>query len=381
MTSAEDRILGWLGLLRLSRRRGVDARALLERLGEPYRWLAPGGAAPPSEEPRIDAWIRALDWREVERDLRWLRTSGARVVGWHDPDYPALLREIPDPPIAFYCLGALSCDRPMLAVVGSRHATHAGRTAAREMAFELTRGGLGIVSGMALGIDAEAHRGALAAGGPTVAVLGGGLARIYPRQHVGLAAEIAAHGAVISEYPPGEPPAPHNFPHRNRLISGLSLGVLVVEAAQRSGSLITARLAGEQGREVLAMPGAVANPLSRGCHRLIRDGAVLVETAADVLCELAPGWRTSSPAAGTATVAGRGGPQATEARSESAPAPGLARQVLDCIDFTATAVDAIVARSGLTADVVSSMLLALELDGHVRAELGGVYVRSPVGPR
>jgi DNA processing protein len=227
------------------------------------------------------------DLAALEPALAWLAEPGHHLVTFTDPDYPPLLRQIPDPPLALYVLGDRAClSTPQLAVVGSRNPTPGGRENARAFARALAEAGLTITSGLALGIDGEAHRGALEADGRTIAVTGTGLDRVYPATHRALAHEIAARGALVSEFAIGSPPRAEHFPVRNRIISGLSLGTLVVEAAERSGSLISARLAGEQGREVFAIPGSIQSPLSRGCHRLIRQGAKLVETAQDILEEL-----------------------------------------------------------------------------------------------
>lgn len=255
---------------------------------------------------------------------------------------------------------------PQLAIVGSRNPSGEGRRNAEEFAAYLARCGLTITSGMALGIDSASHRGALKAGGATLAVWGTGLDKVYPPAHRELAEQIAAHGLIVSEYTPGTPPLPHNFPRRNRLISGLSVGTLVVEANQSSGSLITARLASEQGREVFAIPGSIHNPLARGCHRLIREGAKLVESAGDILEELAPLLKLEAAAAEQA-------PAATQAAAE--PDDPEYRLLLNSLDYAPTSVDALVERTGLTPDVLSSMLLMLELQGLVEAAPGGHYSR------
>ena len=221
------------------------------------------------------------------RDLEWLAGPARSLLTVDDPHYPVQLAAVPGMPAALFVQGDPSVlARPQVAIVGSRAATAAGCETAFGFAARLAAHGFAITSGLATGIDAAAHRGALAAGGVTIAVCGTGLDRVYPTGHDRLAEEIAAAGALVSEFPTGTPPAPHNFPRRNRLMSGLARGVLVVEAAARSGSLITARLAGEQGREVMAVPGSIHNPLARGCHRLIKDGAALVETVDDVLSAL-----------------------------------------------------------------------------------------------
>jgi DNA processing protein len=282
--------------LQLSLVAGVGPRlrkALIERFGDATAVL---DAAPsdlravegigPKLTDRIAAARREIDPSEV---LATCRQHGIDILSDADPAYPAMLREIHDPPAVLFVRGQLLPDDTLsVAIVGSRHATHYGLAQAEQLAGSLARAGLTVVSGLARGIDAAAHRGALAAGGRTLAVLGSGLGNIYPPEHQALAAEVAARGALISEAPPHSPPVPGAFPQRNRIISGLSLGVIVVEASTTSGALISARHAMEQGREVFAVPGRIDNRLSRGCHRLIRDGAKLVESIDDVLEELGP---------------------------------------------------------------------------------------------
>ena len=284
-----------------------------------------------------------------------------------DPGYPTLLKQIADPPIALFLRGELALlDSPQLAIVGSRNPSGEGRRNAEEFAAYLARCGLTITSGMALGIDGASHRGALKADGKTLAVWGTGLDKVYPPAHRELAEEIAAHGLIVSEYAPGTPPLPHNFPRRNRLISGLAVGTLVVEANQSSGSLITARLASEQGREVFAIPGSIHNPLARGCHRLIREGAKLVESAGDILEELAPLLKLDTSAVQ---------PPPAEPHAATESDDPEYRLLLNSLDYAPTSVDALVERTGLTPDVVSSMLLMLELQGQVEAAPGGHYSR------
>ncbi|MGH8280442.1 MAG: DNA-processing protein DprA [Gammaproteobacteria bacterium] len=310
-------------------------------------------------------WLQQPDWDLVEKDQRWLESSGTRLLPGSDAAFPPLLRQIPDPPIALFLRGQVELlGSPQLAIVGSRNPSGEGRRNAEEFAEFLAHSGLTITSGMALGIDAAAHRGALRAGGATLAVWGTGLDRVYPSAHRELAAQITEHGLVLSEFAPGTPPRPYNFPRRNRLISGLALGTLVVEAAPSSGSLITARLASEQGREVFAIPGSIHNPLAHGCHRLIREGAKLVESAGDIFEELAPLVQLDAPA--TPTVV----PQATEYAAGEDPEY---RRLLNSLDYAPTSVDTIVERSGLTPNVVSSMLLMLELQGRVESAPGSRY--------
>jgi len=289
------------------------------------------------------------------------------------PGYPPQLACIPDPPELLYFRGDPTVlSAPAIAIVGSRRPTPAGRATAFEFARRLASHGLVVTSGLAAGIDAAAHRGALAAGGATVAVCGTGLDRTYPEAHAALAAEIAAQGAVVSEFPPGTKPLPHHFPRRNRLISGLSLGVLVVEARHRSGSLITARLAAEQGREVFALPGSIHNPLARGCYRLIRDGARLVETVQEVVAGLQADLFAALP---WPVVQ----PRETEALS-AGPLDRESKILLNACGFEPVDVDILVQRTGFTAASVASMLVMLELRGEVESSAGGTYCRLPARP-
>lgn len=311
--------------------------------------------------------VFAPDWDAIERALDWARRPGQAILTRDDPRYPPLLREIPDPPMLLYVLGdADALSGLQIAMVGSRNPSAGGREIARRMARFLARSGLTVSSGMASGIDAAAHEGALAAPGTTVAVAGTGLDRVYPARHLDLAHRIAAQGALVSEFPLGVGPVRGNFPRRNRILSGLSLGVVVVEAALKSGSLITARHAMEQGREVFALPGSIHNPLAKGCHWLIRQGAKLVETAEDIVEELGPliGAAQVLPDAETST----GG-------DAEGPGDGAYRTLLDSLGYDPVPIDQLVERSGLAADEVSSMLLILELRGLVSAHPGGFYAR------
>ncbi len=322
-----------------------------------------------------DAAIGALrhpDGDALARDEAWLAAANRRLVVWGSPDYPPLLATIADAPLVLFVEGtAAALSLPQLAIVGSRNPTQLGRDTAQQFAEHLAAAGLAITSGLALGIDGAAHRGALAAGGRTVAVLGCGLDVVYPREHAGLAAEIAASGALVSEMPTGTPPLRHHFPRRNRLISGLSVGTLVVEAALQSGSLITARLASEQGREVFAIPGSIHNPMARGCHRLIRQGAKLVETADDIFTEL--GALLAGLRAGAHV-------EAPDVQEDSGPALDKDYEILlDALGFAPAGIDTLVARTGFATDVIASMLLILELDGRVAQQPGGLYCRRLAG--
>ena len=304
---------------------------------------------------------------EVERAMDWLARSPAHhVLPLEDPAYPALLREIPDPPLLLYVRGDVQAlGRPQLAVVGSRNPTPGGARNARVFAAALARCGLGIVSGLALGIDAAAHRGALAAEGLTLAVAGTGVDVVYPPAHRALAEQIVQQGALLSEFALGTGPRRAHFPRRNRLISGLSLGTLVVEAALHSGSLITAHLAADQGREVFALPGSIHSPLSRGCHRLLREGAKLVETGGDILEELGP----------LAGLVLQGGTRDDEASTTKRGASGQHGEILKLMGRDPVTVDTLVERSGLTPEAISSMLLHMELQGIVESHPGGRYLR------
>jgi DNA processing protein len=306
------------------------------------------------------------DWAAVDQDLEWLSGSPQRrVLTLADSDYPPRLREIADPPPVMFVLGDVAALRqPQIAIVGSRNSTPVGAELAQDFARHLALRGITIISGLALGIDAASHRGALAGQGHTIAVMGTGLDRVYPPRHQELAEQIVASGALVSEFPLHTPVRPENFPRRNRIISGLALGVLVVEAAKASGSLITARHAIEQGREVFAIPGSIHNPLARGCHALIRDGAKLVETVDDILEEL-----PSLP-----VLAGSDA-QAPTAASQSATHNEEHTRLLDALGYDPVSVDVLVARTGLTANAVSSMLLLMELEGRVSSQAGGLYLR------
>ncbi|HQR24014.1 MAG TPA: DNA-processing protein DprA [Steroidobacteraceae bacterium] len=318
--------------------------------------------------------IRNPSTAGLEADERWLAGSGRTLVTWGSPEYPALLATIPDAPLVLFVAGAAaSLHLPQLAVVGSRNPTAIGRDTAEDFARHLAAAGFAITSGLALGIDAAAHRGALAGRGLTIAVLGCGLDRVYPRENAALAEQILAHGALVTDFPAGTPPLKQHFPRRNRIISGLAVGTLVVEAALQSGSLITARLAAEQGREVFAIPGSIHSPLSRGCHRLIRQGAKLVETADDIYAELG------------ALVAGLGSLPAAEA-TEPQQDSGLSLDkdyeiLLDALGFEPAGVDTLVARTGLEAGAVASMLLILELEGRIAPQPGGLYCRRQPGKK
>jgi len=315
----------------------------------------------------IDA-LQHPDTTAIKRDMDWQDKPGNRIMTCHDTDYPVLLSQLESPPPLLYIHGQTNIlSEPLLAMVGSRNPSASGVQTARDFARHLSAAGLVINSGLALGIDAACHQGALDAGMPTVAVMGTGLDRVYPARHRDLALKIAEQGALVSEFPIGTAPCAENFPRRNRIISGLSLGTLVVEAAIRSGSLITARYAGDQGREVFAIPGSIHNPLARGCHHLIRQGAKLVETAQDVMDELGM----------LADSCYRSDTHAVDIKAADEPLkldPDY-QQLIDFIGFDSTSIDQLVNSSGLTPAEVSSMLLQLEMSGYIASNHGGTYNR------
>ena len=315
--------------------------------------------------------------RGLDEDLQRLRALGAEVFGAAEPEMPARLRAIPDCPHVLFARGdRAALWAPQVAVVGSRRATPAGARIARRLAGALAARGIVVTSGLAQGIDAEAHRGALEAGGRTIAVLGSSLDRIYPAEHRGLAERICAQGAVVSEFPFGSRPVPWNFPWRNRIISGLSLGVLVVEAAERSGSLITARLAGEQGREVFAVPGSILNPQAAGCHRLLRDGAKLVEKVDDILEELPAEVLATLDSGASGPRSGAAGGSGTAIGGDAAPAPDTDEAaVLHYLGHEPASADALAERAGLAPERVYSILSSLEIGGSIRVDPAGRYMR------
>lgn len=310
--------------------------------------------------PKVADAIATFDLNQVDADMRWQEANNHFLLTWSDPEYPALLKEIFDPPVVLYAIGSLSClQQPAIAMVGTRNPSSTGSETARRFAFELAAKGITIVSGLALGIDAQAHTGSMDAGGKTIAVMGTGIDCIYPRRHVALAERVCQNGLLMSEFPLKSPPVAGHFPRRNRIISGLSSSTLVVEAAIRSGSLITARLALEQNRDVLAIPGSIHNPQSRGCHYLLQQGATLVTSSDDVLDEINLNYKPI-----------------TAGKTHEMLADGN-KNLVKCIDFEVTTVDQIIERSGLTLETVFCELADLELDGFVNAVPGG-YMRCIV---
>lgn len=305
--------------------------------------------------------IKNPDWAAIDRDLSWVEQQNNSVLTFNDANYPAQLKEIADPPPLLFVRGNPELlPLPQIAIVGSRNPSSQGRETAFEFARALSGHGFVITSGLALGIDAASHQGALKAKGYTVAVAGTGLDRVYPARHKELATEIVNTGVMISEFPPGTAAKANHFPRRNRIISGLCQGLLVVEAAIQSGSLITARMALEQNREVFAIPGSIHNPLARGCNALIRQGAKLVETTQDILEELNQYYQQDEKIL----------------PFEMQSTLDLEQQtLLNRVMFSPTSIDELVENTGESVEVISSMLLILELQGYLEATPGGCYTR------
>jgi DNA processing protein len=365
-----DQVFAWMALSRAPALNVPILSAAFERLG------GIRGFIDSPDQARQDAGVPAAACEYLKSALgvpssverAWINSPHHHLVAFTDPRYPCSLHALAHRPILLYVAGQPEVlNDPQLAIVGSRNPTPAGRDNAFEFAESLAERGLAITSGLAEGIDSAAHRGALAAQGITLAVLGSGVDSPYPRSNQRLSEEISLRGALVSEFPLGTPPRRQNFPQRNRIIAALSLGTLVIEAARRSGSLITARLAGDQNREVFAVPGSIHNPLSRGCHELIRQGAKLTETVADILSEL----NFSAFLRGGRSLAGSLG----SARDCEAGMDKEHKILLDALGFDPADLDMLVVRTGFKAEAVSSMMLILELEGHVQAAPGGRYSR------
>ncbi len=362
----QDALRGWLALARADQVGSVRGARLVRHFGsaaavfraDKAEWRAIGMG------PRVIDALTTPDWAGVEADLRWLQAGGAdrSCLTLDHPDYPALLREIPDPPLLLFVCGApAALSQFHVAMVGSRRPTPSGLKAAAEFAQALAERGAGVVSGLAVGIDAACHRGSLAGRGVTLAVMGTGPDRVYPPYHQALADEIiATGGALITEYPPGTSPVAGHFPRRNRIISGLARGTLVVEAALRSGSLITARLALEQNRDVFAVPGSIYSPASQGCNHLIQQGAKLVQTPDDILEEYPDAFPEQPPADPLAQW--------------DAPRPEQ-EGLLKYIAYDPVTVDTLVVATGLPAHHIATALLELELQGKLASQPGGAYLR------
>ena len=362
----------WLLLLHAPQLGAVAIRELVGRHGS-------AAAALHSNEARLpDAARSSLsspDEAAIAHSLRWLEAAENHFIPFTSEDYPSLLRDAQNPPAALFVAGdPTHLWSAQIAIVGSRNATAGGLANARAFAKAFAQSGNVVTSGLAEGIDGAAHAAALDAGAATIAVLGTGTDVIYPRQHAELAARIRANGALVSEFPPGTAGKPEHFPRRNRILSGLSLGTLVIEAGLNSGSLITARLAAEQGREVFALPGSIHSPLARGCHKLIRDGAMLVETADEVLDQLRGiGARLADHLRGRLGDRGAATGRRSAALEPPKRDPEYTR-LLAALDRAPVSLDELAERSRLPIAALSSMLLVLELEGVVSAASGGRYV-------
>jgi DNA processing protein len=375
----DDELLAWLTLLRAPGLGAAGIRALLQQAGSARaicRDIRRLRHAAGLDQAAL-GWIERPDAARLEGDLAWLAQPGHRLLRCNEEDFPPQLETTPSPPAALFVAGdAATLLAPQVAIVGARSASAQGLANARDFARTLGRAGLTITSGMADGIDGAAHAAALECDVPTVAVVGTGPDLVYPRKHRDLAARIERHGAIVSEFPPGTEARPDHFPRRNRVIAGLALGTLVVEAGLQSGSLITARLAAEAGREVFALPGSIHNPLAKGCHRLIRDGARLVETAAEVVEALGP-----------AALAQGAGLRARLEATEAAPDHGspARAQDPDYVSLLASlgdepaSLDELADRTGLAPAALSSMLLLLELEGVVAPAVNGRWQRLAAG--
>jgi DNA processing protein len=326
--------------------------------------------------------LLAPDPDQLNLAKEWLRHPSHHLIHWQHPDYPPLLKECAQTPFALFVAGdPILLSLPQIAIVGSRNATANGCETAALFANHLSNAGFIVTSGLALGIDSAAHLASLKAGKPTIAVCGTGLDQVYPARNVALASNIEQQGALVSEFPPRTSPHKDNFPRRNRIISGLSLGTLVVEAGSRSGALITARYATEQDREVFAIPGSIHSPQSKGCHRLIKQGAKLIETADEIIDELGSLAISAISAMQASLEAGDGQPSGSpEPISPKKPANSAAKQgyekLLTMMGWDPVNVDGLVERSGLTAEEVSSMLLIMELEDRVDSLSGGRYQRK-----
>lgn len=357
----QHRLSLWVALSQISGLGGEGFRRLLHSFGEPEHIFSANYSA---LEKIVRAPVARIicagpDFETLSPTLKWLEDPLNHIVTLADEEYPRAMLEVPDPPPLLYVKGQRQrLNMPALAIVGSRSATPQGLANAENFARHLSECGWCIISGLALGIDGAAHRGGLQGKASSIAVVGTGLDIVYPSRHRELAHVLAQEGALVSEFPLGTPSKAQNFPRRNRLISGLSRGCLVVEGALQSGSLITARLAAEQGREVFAIPGSIHSPLARGCHFLIKQGAKLVETAQDILDEL--GYPSIAP---------------TFSASEPTTMDEEEAQLMRCLGFDPVGIDKLVSCSGLTSDSVCAILLAMELAGQVASQPGGLYQR------
>ena len=357
----------WIALSRVNGLGCIGFKKIAAHFSDPTQALSASrqqlSEIPGLDKDAIDGLINFSEWRQAEGEMRRARDTGVRLISFTEPDYPERLRAIADPPPLLYVNGELlAADEKAVAVIGSRSASEYGLKVARSMGRGLASLGFTVVSGMARGIDGAAHQAALDAGGRTLAVLGCGVDRIYPPEHTGLYQRITLHGAAISEFALGTRPVAFNFPARNRLISGLSLGVVVVEATEKSGSLITAALALEQNREVFAVPGEAGSSRSRGAHRLIRQGAKLVESAEDIIEEIAP---QIASAQDIARCSKRALPQQCSDDT---------RRIFGLLQERILQIDEVIQSSGLSSAQVSQILLELELQGFLRQLPGKRYL-------
>ncbi|MCK5696535.1 MAG: DNA-processing protein DprA [Gammaproteobacteria bacterium] len=331
----------------------------------------------PARRTHLEKALNAPDWKMVEQQLQWAEADENHILLLTQDNYPNLLKEIYSPPPILYVKGHVEVlNNIQLAMVGSRNPSIDGHETAWQFAHHLAQNGMVITSGMALGIDAQSHYGALKAGGKSIAVAGTGLDRIYPARHKELAWQLIEHGAIVSEYPPGSGPMKYHFPQRNRIISGLSVGTLVVEAALKSGSLITAQTALEQAREVFAIPGSIHNPLSRGCHQLIKNGAKLVETAEDILEELSH-LALASLIKSNSTTDTQSTTNPSSTIAENTPKnysllPKVQQQILKQVGFTPISIDTIITRTKLSASDVNANLVVLEVEDFIQTHPGGL---------
>lgn len=368
ISDSDQDIVAWIALSLMDGIGSVTLCQLLRRFGSPAAVFSASKSTLKEviDENIASHIVNGLDENAVAPTLAWLSNPQNHIITLSDSIYPKALLEIPNPPAVLYAKGDLDClKQPCLAVVGSRNATPQGEKNAEDFSESLSRYGICIVSGMALGIDGAAHRGALKAEGRTIAVVGTGLDIVYPAKHRDLAHQIVSNGLMVSEFPLGTPSKAQNFPRRNRIISGLSLGCLVIEANLDSGSLITARLAAEQGRDVFAIPGSIHSPVAKGCHQLIKQGAKLVESTEDILSELQ--LRTDIFNAHNTSPNG-----SLPKRTNDSPEGNT---VLDSMGFDPIHFDTLLLRTGLTVSALSTMLTILELDGKVSPLDGGKFQR------
>ena len=369
MNPTADSLRQWLALRKAP---GIGSRRFLAILNH-YQQISAAfedGFKLPNFPTKARAYLRNPDWQQIDKDIHWAQQPGCAIICLTDPRYPELLKNIPDPPPLLYTKGNLNCfNDPLIAIVGSRRASKSGIQTAHDFAKEFAKYGISSSSGLALGIDSATHRGSLAGSGSTIAVLGSGIEQIYPKVNQKLAEAICDKGLLVSEHPPETPPHARHFPPRNRIISGLALGTLVVEASIKSGSLITARATMEQGREVFAIPSSIHNPMAKGCHQLIKEGAKLVETVYDVMSELKqPLSRfTHEPTTDSSPP---------KEQEKSSAEPETQSELLQQLGFEPLSIDQLVAQTGNSVQQIQTELMDLELDGTVETLPGGLYLRT-----